>query len=52
MKFLSAIIVLLLLSWNAAAQSFELNSTDTINKIDISKKRQGYWMIKANPKNL
>ncbi|MFT6167194.1 MAG: antitoxin component YwqK of YwqJK toxin-antitoxin module [Vicingaceae bacterium] len=34
---------------NCAAQSFELNGTDTINKIDISKKRQGYWMIKAKP---
>jgi len=31
------------------AQSFELNGTDTINKVDINRKRQGYWMVKAKP---
>jgi len=49
MKCLSVILILLSFSWNAAGQSFELSGTDTINKIDISGKRQGYWMIKASP---
>lgn len=49
MKFLSTLVILLAFSWNATAQSFELNGTDTINKIDATKKRQGYWMIKAQP---
>ncbi len=49
MKFLGAIIILLSFSWNATAQSFELSGTDTINKIDINRKRQDYWMIKAKP---
>jgi antitoxin component YwqK of YwqJK toxin-antitoxin module len=47
MKFLSIFIILLSFSWGADAQSFELYGTDTINKIDVSRKRQGRWMIKA-----
>ena len=52
MKVLSTIILLVTFSFNSAGQSFELNGTDTINKVDISKKRQGYWMIKAKPPQL
>jgi antitoxin component YwqK of YwqJK toxin-antitoxin module len=47
MKFLSIFIFLLFFSWGAIAQSFELNGTDTINKIDLTRKRQGRWLIKA-----
>lgn len=52
MKFLGTIIALLFLIQNVSSQSFELNGTDTINKVDINKKRQGYWMIKAKPPKL
>ncbi|MFT5665947.1 MAG: antitoxin component YwqK of YwqJK toxin-antitoxin module [Vicingaceae bacterium] len=47
MKFLSICIILLFFSCGVIAQSFELNGTDTINKIDVSRKRQGRWLIKA-----
>lgn len=49
MKFLSTLVIVLFFAVDFPAQTFELNGTDTINKIDISRKRQGYWMIKAKP---
>lgn len=46
-------IILLLFSiaicYNSFAQSYELLEGDTINKKDINNKRQGRWLIKANP---
>lgn len=49
MKYLSFVVFLLIFSLSASTQSFELNGTDTINKVDANRKRQGYWMIKAKP---
>ena len=31
------------------AQKFDIVDGDTINKIDANRKRQGKWIIKANP---
>ena len=47
MKFLSTLVIIASFALNTSAQTFELNGTDTINKIDVNRKRQGYWMIKA-----
>ncbi|MBL4710308.1 MAG: hypothetical protein JKY48_17900 [Flavobacteriales bacterium] len=52
MKFLGTIIALVFLIQNINSQSFELNGVDTINKIDVNRKRQGYWMIKAKAPKL
>ncbi|MDA9072187.1 toxin-antitoxin system YwqK family antitoxin [bacterium] len=49
MKLLSTLVIILSFVLNAPAQTFELNRADTINKIDVNRKRQGYWMIKAQP---
>lgn len=36
----------------AFSQNFELHNGDTINKIDVNRKRQGHWRVKAkSPKN-
>lgn len=47
MKYLSTFLILIAFAFGGLAQSFELNGTDTINKIDATRKRQGYWMIRA-----
>lgn len=49
MKLFSVCLIFLSMGLSVQGQSFALNGTDTINKIDISRKRQGYWMIKAKP---
>lgn len=50
MKYFGLLLVMLFLfEGEYLAQSFELNGTDTINRIDANRKRQGYWMIRAKP---
>lgn len=49
MKYFVLIATFLFPSLISNAQSFELHNGDTINKIDVNKKRQGYWMIRAKP---
>lgn len=49
MKYLVVIFSLVFASFSCIAQSYELLNGDTINKIDITNKRQGKWIIKANP---
>ena len=49
MKYIGILFAFIIAFQGVEAQSFELNGTDTINKIDNTRKRQGYWMVKAKP---
>ncbi|MEQ8625145.1 MAG: toxin-antitoxin system YwqK family antitoxin [Vicingaceae bacterium] len=49
MRSLVFFVILSFLSFNSIAQSYDLVNGDTINKIDVNNKRQGKWVIKANP---
>ena len=49
MKYFALILTFIFFLQDYNAQSFELNGTDTINQVDVNRKRQGYWMIKAKP---
>jgi len=41
------LLSLILFTLTSYTQSFELLDGDTINKVDVNKKRQGRWIIKA-----
>lgn len=45
------LLTFLALFVSAHSQSFELLDGDTINKVDVNKKRQGRWIIKASAKH-
>ncbi len=49
MKLLLFIFSFLLFSLQAWTQSYEMLNGDTINKKDVNNKRQGLWVVKANP---
>lgn len=49
MKYFGVLFAFLLAFQGVEGQSFEMNGTDTINKVDVNRKRQGYWMVKAKP---
>ena len=50
MRFLLSILLVFTFIGFAEAQSYEIVDGDTINKVDADGRRQGKWLVKANPK--
>ncbi len=50
MKILLQIFLMVSLASSAQSQSYELNGSDTINKIDVAGKKQGKWILKGKHK--
>ncbi len=50
MKKLLQIFLMVSLASSAQSQSYELNGSDTINKIDVAGKKQGKWILKGKHK--
>lgn len=48
----NTLLILFIFCGIGRAQSFELNGKDTINKIDVEGKRQGYWKVVGRIKKL
>ena len=48
----NTLLLLFIFCGIAHAQSFELNGKDTINRVDIEGKRQGYWKVYGRIKKL
>jgi antitoxin component YwqK of YwqJK toxin-antitoxin module len=49
MRRIILLVFSFVLCYSSFAQSYELLEGDTINKKDINNKRQGRWIVKANP---
>jgi|SRR5690554_1139711 len=49
MKRILLALIIIAIATPTVAQSFDLKNGDTINVIDASRKRQGYWIVEANP---
>jgi len=50
MRQLIYLFVFSLISTHFSAQTFDMLDGDTINLVDVNSKRQGKWIVKANPR--